>query len=248
MRRFEFAEFGLDHLREVECPDPQPGPGEIVVAPSCVSLNYRDLLVVRGHYNPRLDLPAVPISDGAGVVTAVGDGVDRVAPGSKVVSHFVAGWKSGAYRAEYQATTLGTPGPGWAAEQVLLPEHAVVPSPTGMDACAASTLPIAALTAWSALVTEGNLQPGQSILTLGTGGVSVFAVQIAKAMGARVFITSSSDPRQAGAGSRARSWARTRRSTTPPASAGTRRCWRGPAALASTWSWRPVASVRSIAR
>jgi len=197
MRKYEFARFGPEHLNMVTADAPQPGPDEVVVEVQALSLNFRDVLVVTGGYNPRLKLPATPISDGAGVVKAVGENVAGVQIGDRVMSHFISGWIKGAYRGEYLATTLGTPSTGLAAEQVALPASAVVPYPAGYDDEEAATLPIAALTAWNALVTEGNLQAGQTVLTLGTGGVSIFALQLAKAMGARVIITSSSDEKLA---------------------------------------------------
>ncbi len=193
MRAYRFAAFGLEHLKLEEVPAPRPGPGEIVLDVKSVSLNYRDLLVIKGLYNPRLRLPAVPLSDGAGVISAVGPGVTRVRVGDRVMSHFVSGWIDGPFKQEYLGTTLGTPAAGLAAEQVVLPAEAVVPVPAGYDFEQAATLPIAALTAWSALQTVGRVQPGQAILTLGTGGVSIFAVQFAKALGARVIITSRGD-------------------------------------------------------
>lgn len=197
MRTYEFDQFGLDHLKLVDRPAPQPGPREVLIDVKAVSLNYRDLLVITGGYNPKLELPAVPLSDGAGVVAALGSGVTRVKPGDPVVSHFLADWIDGPHRTEYLATTLGTPGAGLAAEQVVLPEHAVLPVPPENDFEQAATLPIAALTAWSALVTEGRLAAGQTVLTLGTGGVSIWAVQFAKELGAHVIITSSSDEKLA---------------------------------------------------
>jgi NADPH:quinone reductase-like Zn-dependent oxidoreductase len=192
MKRYQLTAFDLDHLELVPGDDPRPGRGEIVMAPTALSLNYRDLLVITGLYNPRLPLPCTPISDGAGKIVATGEGVTGLAEGDLVMTSFVSGWLEGPYRAEYQKTSLGTPGPGLAASRVVLPAHAVVPVPKGYDAAQASTLPIAALTAWSALVTEGKLRAGQTVLTLGTGGVSIFTLQIAKAMGATVIITSSS--------------------------------------------------------
>lgn len=193
MRCYQFEEFGIDALQLVERDTPEPGPGEIRLDLKALSLNFRDYMVVKGAYNPRLPTPATPISDGAGVVSAVGPDVTRVKVGDEVVSHFVSGWIDGPFQAEYGKTTLGTPQTGLAAEQAILPAEAVLPLPKAYSFEQAATLPIAALTAWSVLFTEGNLQPGQSILTLGTGGVSIFALQFAKAMGATVIITSSSD-------------------------------------------------------
>src|SRR3990172_2690678 len=193
MRRYEFASFGLDQLKIVEREDPTPGPGEVVLDVEAFSLNYRDLLVVKGAYNPNIALPATPASDAAGTISAVGEGVSRVRPGERVMTHFISDWIDGPFEKRYVASTLGVPGPGVAAEKVLLPERAVLKAPGNLDAAGASTLPIAALTAWNALVVEGRLVPGQWVLTLGTGGVSVFAIQLAKALGARVIVTSSSD-------------------------------------------------------
>lgn len=193
MRAYRFAAFGLEHLKLEEVPAPRPGPGEVVLDVKSVSLNYRDLLVIKGLYNPRLELPAVPLSDGAGVISGVGPGVTRVRVGDRVTSHFVSGWVDGPFKQEYLGTTLGTPAAGLAAEQVVLPAEAVVPLPADYDFEQAATLPIAALTAWSALHSVGRVQPGQTVLTLGTGGVSIFALQLAKASGARVVITSRSD-------------------------------------------------------
>jgi len=197
MRIYRFVSFGLENLKLEEAAPPQPGPGQVRLEVRALSLNYRDLLVLNGLYNPKLKLPATPVSDAAGVVQAVGPGVERVRAGDCVTSHFVSGWLSGPFRQEYLNTTLGTPAAGMAGEQVVLPAEAVVPMPAGYDFEQAATLPIAALTAWSALKTVGHVQPGQTVLTLGTGGVSIFALQLAKALGARVIITSRSDQKLA---------------------------------------------------
>lgn len=193
MRAYRFASFGLDSLELTDLPEPEPGPGEVVLEVEAFSLNYRDLMVVEGLYNPTLPLPAAPVSDAAGTVAAVGPEVKGVEVGDPVVSHFVADWQDGPFRAEYVSGTLGAPGPGLAAERVCLPAHAVLPRPPYLDAAEASTLPIAALTAWSGLVEEGGLKGDQWMLALGTGGVSIFGLQIAKALGARAIVTSSSD-------------------------------------------------------
>lgn len=197
MKSFVFARFGLEHLAPIEVDAPAPAPREIVLDVRALSLNYRDLLVVKGLYNPRLRLPAVPVSDASGIVEAVGERVTSVRPGDRVMTHFVPDWNDGPYRFEYLRTTLGTPGPGLAAEQVALPEAAVLPVPDGYGFVEAAALPIAGLTAWNALVTTAGLTPGQTVLTLGTGGVAVFVLQIAKALGARVVVTSSSDDKLA---------------------------------------------------
>ena len=197
VRSYQLGTFGLENLELTEIEPASPGPGEVAVDVRAFSLNYRDLLVIEGTYNPKLSLPATPVSDGAGVVAAVGEGVTRVNKDDRVMTQFVADWTDGPFEKRYIGSTLGVPGPGLAAERVILPERAVVPIPKGYDFAQASTLPIAALTAWSVLVTEGSLEPGGTVLTLGTGGVSIFALQLGKAMGARVIITSSSDEKLA---------------------------------------------------
>jgi NADPH:quinone reductase-like Zn-dependent oxidoreductase len=197
MFAYQFGEFGLEHLRRVELPEPTCGPGQVLLDVRAISLNYRDLLVIKGLYNPKLRLPAAPVSDGAGVVAAVGAGVSGVRVGDRVMTCVVVAWKSGAYRFEYLRSALGTPGPGLAAERVVLPADALLPLPAGYDFAEAATLPIAGLTAWDALTTVGRAAPGQTVLTLGTGGVAIFTLQLAKALGARVIITSSSDEKLA---------------------------------------------------
>lgn len=193
MRRFVFDGFGLDRVRIETAAEPAPGAGEVVVDVKAISLNFRDLLVLTGKYNPKLRLPAVPVSDGAGVVVAVGPGVSDVRVGDRVMTQYVPDWQGGRYRFEYLRSALGTPGPGLAAERVALPQAAVLPLPRGYDFAQAATLPIAGLTAWSALHAGGPPPAGATVLALGTGGVSIFALQIAKALGLRFLITSSSD-------------------------------------------------------
>ena len=191
MRAYQFDAFGLENLKLVDVAEPVPGPGEVLLQVRAISLNYRDLMVIRGQYNPHVRLPATPISDGAGRISA-SDGSDSGEIRPARVLHFISAGSTAAF-AEYTGTTLGTPGPGLAAEQVVLPTAAVLPIPEGYDFAEAATLPIAALTAWSALRTIGNVTAGQTVLTLGTGGVSIFALQMAKLMRAAVIVTSSSD-------------------------------------------------------
>lgn len=195
MKIYRFDRFGLDALRLVETADePSPlAPDQVRVAIEALSLNYRDLLVIEGTYSSRLPLPATPLSDAAGVVLEVGPGVTKFRAGDEVMTHFVAGWQSGPFEGRFAATTLGLPGPGVAAEVVELPATALLHKPRNLSFAQSATLPIAGLTAWSALVNEGAVRAGQTVLTLGTGGVSLFSVQFAKALGARVIVTSSSD-------------------------------------------------------
>jgi len=158
------------------------------------SLNFRDLMTVTGVYNPKQPLPLIPLSDGVGEVVAVGDGVTRVAVGDRVAGIFAQGWTAGEPALEkVRATTLGGPLDGMLSEYRALSQEGVVKVPDYLTDEEAATLPCAALTAWSALITHGQLKPGDTVLVQGTGGVSIFALQFAKAAGARVIITSGSD-------------------------------------------------------
>ncbi len=183
--------FGLDHLALAERATPEPGHGEVRVRVRAVSLNRRDVLLVQGIYNPRQRLPVVPCSDASGTVEAVGPGVSRLGPGDRVVAHFFTGWIAGEPTSEKLATALGgAGGDGTLQETVLLPEEALLPIPEAMSFEAASTLPCAALTAWSAV---REVRPGDTVLVQGTGGVSIFALQLARLAGARVIATTSSE-------------------------------------------------------
>lgn len=184
--------FGLDRLRQVDRPDPKPGAGQVVVRVRAVSLNYRDLLVTKGLYNPKMPLPRVPCSDGAGDVIAVGDGVSRVKVGDRVAGIFMQSWLAGDVSEQVARSTLGGDLDGTMAEHVLLSQDGVVSIPEGLSYEEAATLPCAAVTAWNALI-GGGLKAGDTVLVQGTGGVSVFALQFARAMGARVLITSGND-------------------------------------------------------
>jgi len=194
MRVWEIAGgFGLQNLKLATRPDPQPGPGQVVVQVRHVSLNYRDLLMANGQYDPRLQMPRIPCSDGAGEVVAVGEGVSRVKPGDRVIAAFMQTWFSGELTSAKIRSALGGGVDGMLAEYVLLDEQGVVKFPQHLSFAEAATLPCAALTAWHALACQDGLHPGQSVLVLGTGGVSIFALQLAKLFGARVIVTSSSD-------------------------------------------------------
>ena len=194
MRAWEIAgSFGLDNLRLTERADEEPGPREVKIGISARSLNFRDLLMAKGKYNPRQPLPLVPLSDGAGEVVAVGSGVERVKVGERVMPIFAQRWIAGAPTKTELRSTLGGPLDGTLREAMICSEESVVRTPSHLDDGEASTLPCAALTAWSALVTQGHLAPGETVLVQGTGGVSIFALQLAKILGARVIATSSSD-------------------------------------------------------
>ncbi len=187
------GKFGLESLVPAERPRPQPGPREVLLRVKAVSLNYRDLLVVKGAYNPKMPLPRVPCSDAAGEVAAVGDKVGRVKVGQRVAGLFMPAWQSGELTDSRAHSALGGAVDGVLAEYVVLPEEGVVPVPEHLGDEEAATLPCAAVTAWHALVTEGSVKPGDTVLVQGTGGVSLFALQFARLAGAQVIATSSRD-------------------------------------------------------
>jgi NADPH:quinone reductase-like Zn-dependent oxidoreductase len=193
MKAWQIERFGLENLELVERPCPSPGPGEILVRVRAVSLNYRDRLVVSGSAIPKLRLPFTPASDASGEVADIGAGVTRFKPGDHVVSHYVPRWIDGDGRSEGDYRTLGGPLSGVLSEYVVFSEQSVVPPPASYSDEEASTLPIAAVTAWTALFVDVPLKPGETVLVEGTGGVSIFAMQFARAAGARVIVTSSSD-------------------------------------------------------
>jgi NADPH:quinone reductase-like Zn-dependent oxidoreductase len=198
MKAFQIQNtFGLDSLNLVDLPDPKPGPGQVLVRVRAASLNFRDLLTVKGLYNPRMPLPRIPFSDGAGEVVATGAGVTRVKPGDRVAGIFMQTWLGGRPTAAMTESALGGAIDGMLAEQVVLHEDGLVHIPAHLSYEEASTLPCAAVTAWNALFCEGRLQPGHTVLVQGTGGVSIFALQFARMVGARVIATSSSDEKLA---------------------------------------------------
>ena len=178
-------------LMIVERDRPKPGPGEILVRLGAMSLNYHDMAVIRG------DIPTadgrVPMSDGAGTVVAIGTGVTQWREGDRVLSTFFPDWADGTINIAKRRSVTGDTIDGVAAEYVVLPELSVSRQPEGWSHAQASTLPCAALTAWRAVVVEGKVKLGDWVLVQGTGGVSVFALQFARAAGARVVATSSSD-------------------------------------------------------
>jgi NADPH:quinone reductase-like Zn-dependent oxidoreductase len=194
MKAFEIrTAFGLDHLTEVERPEPIPAAGHVRVRLRAASLNYRDLLTVQGLYNPRQPLPLVPLSDGAGEVVELGDGVTRVRVGDRVMPIFAQRWLAGEPTKAKLLSALGGPLDGTLIEEIALHEDGLVPMPSHLSWEEAATLTCAGVTAWSALVTQGGIEAGDTVLVLGTGGVSLFALQIARLHGARVIVTSSSD-------------------------------------------------------
>ncbi|MFC4275495.1 zinc-dependent alcohol dehydrogenase family protein [Achromobacter aloeverae] len=191
--RWQISKYGHQNLQRVQVPVPQPGPGQIVVRVEAVSLNYRDLLLTGNDkdYGWSAPLPFVPASDLAGTVSAVGPGVNRWTPGDRVINTFQGGWIDGMRPVD--VLPMGGPGPGALASHVVLDAQWASAAPATLDAAQASTLPCAALTAWSALVEEGHLHAGQTVLIHGTGGVSLFGLQFARMHGARAIVVSSAE-------------------------------------------------------
>jgi NADPH:quinone reductase-like Zn-dependent oxidoreductase len=192
MKSWLLEDTGRKSLHLVDISEPEPGPEQILVRTTAVSLNFRDKLIIEGSYPLPLTYPLVPGSDLAGEVVAVGSGVSRFKLGDHVVSLFRPKWLSGTPPREAIFETLGGPLPGVLAEYVLLSEQGALAYPGYLTSAEASTLPVAALTAWVALFTHGNLKSGETVLLQGSGGVSLFALQLAVAHGARVFVTSRS--------------------------------------------------------
>ena len=191
MRAWQFSSFGLEHLEFVEKPTPTPGPGEVLVGVRAISLNFRDLLLIRGQYSPRMRLPRIPCSDGAGEVVAVGEGVTAWKPGDRVAGIFMQNWLDGPLTAIRSRGALGGDVDGMLTDYVVLRETGLVAIPEHLSFQEAATLPCAAVTAWNALK-AADVQPGSTVLIQGTGGVAIFALQLARLRGARVLGISSS--------------------------------------------------------
>jgi len=194
MRTYEVAQFGLENLRIVDREIPRLSDNQVLIRFRAASLNYRDVMVVRGTYNPRMKLPAVPFSDGAGKIVEIGPGVRNWKVGDRVSPVVIQRWIDGGPTAEKSRTAIGAGNyDGVLREYGAYDAESVVRVPEHLGLDEAATLPCAAVTAWHALVVSGNVQPGDTVLTLGTGGVSIFAIQFAKLFGAKVIATSSSN-------------------------------------------------------
>jgi NADPH:quinone reductase-like Zn-dependent oxidoreductase len=192
MRSIQLTAFDLDHLDLVDLPAPRPGPHEVLVRMEAASLNYRDHMVVSGDLYRRVPLPIVPVSDGAGTVLEVGEAVTRFKPGDRVTTFYKSRWIAGAMRPEWEGAEIGGPEPGVMRELACFDQYSLARAPAHLSSVQAATLPIAALTAWQTLELAG-ITTGQTVLLLGTGGVSLFALQFAKLRGARAIVLSSSD-------------------------------------------------------
>jgi NADPH:quinone reductase-like Zn-dependent oxidoreductase len=190
-------DFSIESLTFDEIEIPQPEPGQVLVAIKAVSLNYRDLLVVTGRYSPNLPRPLVIGSDGAGEVVAVGEGVRKFSPGDRVVASFFQNWSRGGIDRDAAPSALGGSIDGVLTTARVFDEHGLVPIPAHLSYEEAATLPCAAVTAWNALVSTAHVKSGDTVLLLGTGGVSIFGLQFAAMQGARAIITSGSDEKLA---------------------------------------------------
>ncbi|GIX40345.1 MAG: NADPH:quinone oxidoreductase [Leptospiraceae bacterium] len=188
-----FDQFGFENLKIVESDIPEIQDDEILLEMKAASLNFRDLLMIKGNYNPKLRMPIVPCSDGVGIVIKKGKKVHHLQEGDRVIPIFAQGWYDGPPFRSMFRKTLGGPLDGTLQKYMIVPANDVVKSPEHLTDEEAATLPCAGLTAWSALVELGRVKPAEKVLALGTGGVSIFALQFAKMMGAETIITSSSE-------------------------------------------------------
>jgi NADPH:quinone reductase-like Zn-dependent oxidoreductase len=197
MRVFQIeGDWGMEHLKLSTRPEPKAGPGQVVVKMAASSLNYRDLVVPnRGYGSHTGNLPLIPVSDGAGTVVETGPGVRRVTAGDRVCPSYFQRWISGEPDLERLTQSLGGPIDGTMTDYMCLSEEGVCKVPEYLSDLEAATLPCAALTAWSALVTCSSTRPGDRVLVQGCGGVALFALAFAKALGAHVTVITSSDER-----------------------------------------------------
>jgi len=184
---------GFEALKPTERATPKPGPGQVLVRVRAASFNYRDVMIAGGGYAGRAKYPLIPLSDGAGEVIEAGSGVARVKPGDRVCGTFFQRWIAGPVRPDIQDAALGGTADGMLTDHALLEGEGVVSIPDGYSYEEAATLPCAALTAWHGLVEAGGVKPGDAVLLLGTGGVSIFGLQFAKAAGARAIVVSTNE-------------------------------------------------------
>lgn len=191
MRAFQLTSASIDSLTASELPTPQPGPGDVLIRLRAASLNFLDVAVARGDFGPD-HFPRIPVADGAGEIAGLGDGVEGWAVGDRVAPALMARWLAGPIQPSSHDAVRGVTVPGSLAQYTVAPASSLVRIPNGLTWEEAATLPVAATTAWNGLV-RGHVRPGSTVALLGTGGVSLFALQLARAAGARVIITSSSD-------------------------------------------------------
>jgi len=193
MKAYQITQFGIANLAAADIELPQLGPRDVMLRLRATSLNYRDLMMVEGTYNPKLKLPLVPFSDGAGEVVEIGNEVTRWKVGDRVCPIFMQGWVDGELDYAKSKTTLGGDLDGCLREFAAFNEEGLVRIPDRLSFEEAACLPCAAVTAWNALMVSGRLNKGETVLLQGTGGVSLFALTFAKLAGAKTIITSSSN-------------------------------------------------------
>ncbi|MGY0036339.1 zinc-dependent alcohol dehydrogenase family protein [Pedobacter sp. NJ-S-72] len=197
MKAVQLTKFGIEHFTVNEVETPKPLDNEVLVRIKAVSLNYLDLILAQGSFNPDLAFPYIPASDGCGIVEQIGTNVTKWKIGDdRVAIQYVQKWTKGNIDKESNSIRVAWQTAGVMAEYACIPEYGLVKAPDNLSFEETATLPIAALTAWHGLINQAKLQPGQTVLTQGTGGVSLFALQIAKAAGARVIATTSSDEKK----------------------------------------------------
>jgi NADPH:quinone reductase-like Zn-dependent oxidoreductase len=193
MRAYRLQAAGIEGLAEVDLPAPKPGPRQVLVKVAACSLNFRDLAIALGSYRMPTKPNLVPLSDGAGEVVEVGAGVTRIKAGDRVAGCFFQRWFGGPPAADTHVSALGGGLDGMLAQFVVLEQDGVVALPAHLSFEEGATLPCAAVTAWHALAEHARIVAGQTVLVQGTGGVSIFALQLARLMGAQVIVTSSSE-------------------------------------------------------
>ncbi len=193
MKTVQITKFGIENLTLSEIHKPSIKSGEVLVRITAAALQYLDLQMIKGSIIPDLKLPHIPVSEGAGIVESVGTDVTKWKTGDRVMLHFVQKWMAGNITPETNAIRVGLQTPGTLAEYVAVPEDALVASPENLTDEEAATLSVSGLTAWTNLVSNAHIQAGQTVLTQGSGGVSLFALQIAVALGAKVIASSGTD-------------------------------------------------------
>ena len=195
MKTLQLNAFGLENLQSVTVDRPTPGPGQVLVKMGAASVNPRDYQIITGQFTTDMAFPLIPLSDGAGEVVAIGDGVSRVAVGELVTPLFFPNWISGEALGDERKQSSGLELPGTLREYAVYPEQAVARAAAHLSAEEAACYPCAGLTAWTSLVTKSRIEAGNTVLVMGTGGVALMGLQLAKALGARVILLSSSEER-----------------------------------------------------
>ncbi|TDQ23876.1 zinc-dependent alcohol dehydrogenase family protein [Tenacibaculum caenipelagi] len=197
MKAIQLEQFGIDHLELVNIPLPTINENEVLVKTSAVSLQYLDLIMVEGNIMPNLNFPHIPVSEGMGIVEEVGKNVTRWKKGDRVLIPFIPRWESGKMTSYNNELRTGMQLPGTLSEFTVQPENTLVSAPRNLTDEESASLSVAGLTAWSNLVSLANIKAGQTILIQGSGGVSLFALQIAKAFGLKVIATTGSKEKEA---------------------------------------------------